>query len=105
MKRIQNLIILTIFSIFIIIINTNCSENSPTEVSAEENADNIGDYISKLSYNSEEMLNYQQTGGLSSDRDVLSDSTETINSGNFTILCKNTDYNLRKNFGIMKFKV
>ena len=82
----------------LIIIFISCSEDSPTGIDPAENADNIRDYIFKLNYNSDEMLNYQQTNGLPSERDVLSDSTETIENGNFTTVCKNTKYNLRKNF-------
>jgi thiol-activated cytolysin len=94
--------ILTKKMIFFIVLITfliaSCTENGPNEPHAEENADNIRDYISKLSYNPEEMLNYQQTNGLPSERDVLSDSSETINTGNYITICKNTEYNLKKNF-------
>ncbi|MCB9208352.1 MAG: thiol-activated cytolysin family protein [Ignavibacteriales bacterium] len=86
---------------FIVLISffiSSCTEDGPNAPSAEQNADNIRDYISKLSYNSEEMLNYQQTNGLPSERDVLSDSSETIENGDYVTICKNTEYNLRKNF-------
>lgn len=88
--------------IFFIVLTTfliaSCTENGPNEPRTEENADNIRDYIAKLNYNSEEMLNYQQTNGLPSERDILSDSSETINNGNFVTICKNTEYSLKKNF-------
>lgn len=86
------------FIVLITFLIASCTENGPNEPRAEENADNIRDYISKLSYNPEEMLNYQQTNGLPSERDVLSDSSETINTGNYITICKNTEYNLKKNF-------
>jgi thiol-activated cytolysin len=91
-KNLMSFIILMSFLI------ASCTEDGPNEPNAEQNADNIRDYIAKLNYNSEEMLNYQQTNGSSTARDVLSDSSETINNGNFTIICKNTEYNLKKNF-------
>jgi thiol-activated cytolysin len=86
------------FIVLITFLIASCTENGPNEPRAEENVDNIRDYISKLSYNPEEMLNYQQTNGLPSERDVLSDSSETINTGNYITICKNTEYNLKKNF-------
>ena len=98
MKKSNNLLKIIIFAGLIIFVGISCTEDSPTVVSAEENADNIGDYISKLSYNSNEMLNYQQTNGLPSEREQLSDSSETIPNGNFITICTNTEYNLKKNF-------
>ena len=91
----ENLVSFIVLMSFLI---ASCTEDGPNEPSAEQNADNIRDYIAKLNYNSEEMLNYQQTNGSSSERDVLSDSSETINNGNFITICKNTEYNLKKNF-------
>ncbi len=98
MKKTNNLLKIIIFASISIFFSVSCTEDSPTGVSAEENADNIKDYISKLSYNSDEMLNYQQTNGLPSEREQLSDSSETIPNGNFITICKNTEYNLKKNF-------
>lgn len=97
MKVIEKVKIILLFMSAILLF-TFCSEDSPTGIDAEENAENIRDYISKLNYNSDEMLNYQQTNGLDSEKEELSDSSETINTGNYTTLCKSTTYNLKKNF-------
>ncbi|MCB9249747.1 MAG: thiol-activated cytolysin family protein [Ignavibacteriales bacterium] len=44
------------------------------------------------------MLNVQSTGGEESTREVLEDTSSTITSGNITTICRQTTYNLKKNF-------
>jgi thiol-activated cytolysin len=77
---------------------SSCTEDGPNAPSPEQNADNIRDYISKLSYNSEEMLNYQQTNGLASEKAVVSENADTADDADYTTICKFTTYNLKKNF-------
>ena len=98
MKKINNLlkiIILTCMSIFFCI---SCTEDSPNEIDTEKNAADIQEYISKLNYNPEQMLNIQETGGEESAREVLQDTSSEITEGNFTTICRQTTYNLKKNF-------
>ncbi len=76
---------------------TSCSDE-PTGIDTEKNASNIQEYLSKLDYNQDEMLNYQNTGGQESSKDIVQDTSETTVDGNFTTICKTTTYNLKKNF-------
>ncbi|MBI1933682.1 MAG: thiol-activated cytolysin family protein [Ignavibacteriales bacterium] len=94
-SKIIYLITLLIITLFL---TSSCAEDGPTNVDPEKNAADIQDYISKLAYNPEEMLNYQDTGGEESKKDIVTDSSETTSDGNYTTVCKNTTYNLKKNF-------
>ncbi|MCB0742826.1 MAG: thiol-activated cytolysin family protein [Ignavibacteriae bacterium] len=97
MKTVKNLIKVTlIVSLTLLLIS--CSEDSPVKVDTEKNAADIQEYISKLSYNPDQMLNVQSTGGEESTREVLEDTSSTITSGNITTICRQTTYNLKKNF-------
>ena len=82
----------------ILILVTSCTKDSSSGVDPVQNAANIKDYISKLNYSPEALLNFQDTGGQESERDVVTDSSETIANGNYTTICTNTTYNLKKNF-------
>ncbi|MCB9259115.1 MAG: thiol-activated cytolysin family protein [Ignavibacteriales bacterium] len=95
--KLQIKFLLSILVVTLMII-TSCSEDGPTSIDTEKNAADIQEYISKLSYNPEEILNYQNTGGEESTKDILQDTSETITSGNNTIVCRTTTYNLKKNF-------
>lgn len=86
------------FSIVAVFIISSCSDDSPTGVDTQKQAADIQDYISKLTYDSESMLNYQNTGGEESVKEVLEDTSQTIVDGNYTTICKSTTYSLKKNF-------
>lgn len=86
---------------FIVLISffiASCTEDGPNEIDGKKNAADIQEYLSKLNYNPEEMLNYQDTGGEESLKEVLQDTSETINDGNTVTVCRTTTYNLKKNF-------
>jgi len=84
--------------LLLIIIFIACSEDSPTGTATEENAANIQEYLSKLNYSPEAMLNYQNTGGEESLKEIIEDTSQSITEGNFTTICKTTTFNLKKNF-------
>ncbi len=86
--------IIILFSAFIY---SGCSEDPMTPEATNDGA-SIGDYIKKLSYNQESMLNYQNTNGQGSSQEVISGDTATSNSGGQQVTCITTTYNLRKNF-------
>lgn len=96
MKKTNKIILLII--VLISYYTASCTEEGPNEVDTEKNATDIQEYISKLSYNPEQMLNYQDTGGEESVKEVLNDTSETSFNGNTTTLCRTTTYNLKKNF-------
>ncbi|MDX1699516.1 MAG: thiol-activated cytolysin family protein [Melioribacteraceae bacterium] len=77
---------------------SSCTEDSPTGIDPEKEAANIQEHILKLSYNPEQMLNYQQTGGEELLKEIVEDTSETVSDGNYTTVCKSTTYNLKKNF-------
>ena len=91
---VRKMLFISVFAIFLL----SCSEDSPTGVDPAENAANIHDYIKKLNYSPESMLNYQDTGGEESSKTMVSDTSETLRSGNSTTICRTTTYNLKKNF-------
>lgn len=91
-------ILLFVYFLGVLVFVNSCTKNSSNGVDPVQNAENIKDYISKLTYNPEALLNYQDTGGQESERDVLTDSSETTVNGNYTTICTNTTYNLKKNF-------
>ena len=98
MKKINNLLKLIILTCMSIFFGISCTEDSPNEINTEKNAADIQEYISKLNYNPEQMLNIQETGGEESAREVLQDTSSEITEGNFTTICRQTTYNLKKNF-------
>lgn len=98
MKHKNKYISILFISIVLIIINIACSEDTPTGIDTEKNAANIQEYISKLSYNSEALLNYQNTGGEESVKELIEDTSETNIDGNFTTICRTTTHNLKKNY-------
>ncbi|MCB0748312.1 MAG: thiol-activated cytolysin family protein [Ignavibacteriae bacterium] len=97
MKTVKNLIKVTLI-VNLILLLISCNEDSPVKVDTEKNAADIQEYISKLSYNPDQMLNVQATGGEESKREVLEDTSSTITAGNTTTICRQTTYNLKKNF-------
>ncbi len=89
--------LIVIISIALLI--SSCTKDAPVETSdPSQNTASIEEYISKLNYNPETLLNYQNTGGQEAARDVIKDTTETTKDGNFTTVCKTTTFNLKKNF-------
>ena len=98
MKKINNLLKTIIFAGLSIFLTVSCTEDSPTSVDTEKNAADIQEYISKLNYNPEEMLNVQQTNGEESEKEILEDTSTTIKDGNYTTICRKTTYSLKKNF-------
>jgi thiol-activated cytolysin len=98
MKYLSKILKVTFFLFTIVLLNTSCTEDSPTGIDTEKNAANIQEYISKLSYNPESMLNYQNTGGQESEKEIKNDTSQTIIDGNFTTICRTTTFNLKKNF-------
>lgn len=97
MKTVKNLIKITLI-VNLTLLLISCNEDSPVKVDTEKNAADIQEYISKLSYNPDQMLNVQATGGEESKREVLEDTSFTITAGNTTTICRQTTYNLKKNF-------
>ncbi len=87
-----------LYSMITIFIIPSCSEDSPTSIDTKKQAADIQDYISKLSYDAESMLNYQNTGGEESVKEVLEDTSQITVDGNYTTICKSTTYSLKKNF-------
>lgn len=87
-----------VYSMITIFIIPSCSEDSPTSIDTKKQAADIKDYISKLSYDPESMLNYQNTGGEEAVKEVIEDTSQTIVDGNYITICKSTTYNLKKNF-------
>ncbi|MCW8848647.1 MAG: hypothetical protein OQJ81_01610, partial [Melioribacteraceae bacterium] len=63
MKKTNNLLKIIIFASISIFFSVSCTEDSPNEINTEKNAADIQEYISKLNYNPEEMLNVQETSG------------------------------------------
>ncbi len=98
MKKINNLLKIIILTCMSIFFGISCTEDSPNEIDTEKNAADIQEYISKLNYNPEQMLNIQETGGEESAREVLQDTSSENTVGNFTTICRQTTYNLKKNF-------
>ena len=98
MKKSNKFAISFILSLLFLLFCASCSEDSPTTVDTEKNAADIQEYISKLNYNSEQLLNVQSTGGEDSAKEVLDDTSTTITEGNFTTICRQTKYSLKKNF-------
>ena len=98
MKKTNKFVLSILFSLLVVLFSNSCTEDSPNEVNTEKNAADIQEYISKLSYNPEELLNVQSTGGEESAKEVLEDTTSTITEGNFTTICRQTKYSLKKNF-------
>jgi len=94
---IKHLLITLQILIFLISVNS-CTKDSSNGVDPVQNSANIKDYISKLNYDPASLLNYQDTGGEESKKEVVTDSSETITNGNYTTVCQNTTYNLKKNF-------
>jgi len=92
-KALRILILPMFFAVY-----TGCSEDAPTEVDSNKNAADVHEYITKLNYNSESMLNVQPTSGEESVKEVVEDTTETIKEGNYTTICRKTTFNLKKNF-------
>ncbi len=82
----------------VLIISISCTEDPVTLIAPEKNAADIHEYISKLSYSPESMLNVQNIGGEQSLKEAISDTAETKVNGNSTTVCRITTYNLKKNF-------
>lgn len=76
----------------------SCTEDGPTSTDPATESADIHEYISKLSYNSESMLNVQPTVGEESLKEIVEDTSEVTNDGNYTTICQKTTYNLKKNF-------
>ena len=93
-RLIKNIVIISVFAFLYI----SCSEDSPTGIDPAENAAGIQEYIAKLNYDQETMLNQQDTGGEESVKSILQDTSDTYTSGNSTTVCRTTTYNLKKNF-------
>ena len=66
MKTVKNLIKVTLI-VNLILLLISCNEDSPVKVDTEKNAADIQEYISKLSYNPDQMLNVQAPGTESSN--------------------------------------
>lgn len=90
--------LLIIYLIFLSFYFISCTEDGPTSTDTAEESADIHEYISKLSYNSETMLNVQPTVGEESLKEIVEDTSEVTNDGNYTTVCQKTTYNLKKNF-------
>jgi thiol-activated cytolysin len=81
-----------------IFLYSGCSEDPVAPEDKVTNEASINEYIQKLSYDQETLLNYQETGGQSSSQEIISSDTATSNSGTEQVTCISTKYNLRQNF-------
>lgn len=86
------------FLVLLSLLVISCNEDGPTGVDPAAESADIHEYISKLSYNPESMLNVQPTVGEESLKEIVEDTSETVNDGNYTTICRKTTYNLKKNF-------
>lgn len=97
-KKGTNFIISGVITLLIIFLCSNCTKDPVSPTLSEDQKASINDYIQKLSYDPEALLNYQNTGGGSSSSEVISADTSTSNSSNEQLTCVSTTYNLRENF-------
>ena len=86
--------------LLIVFLNSGCTKDPVSPTVTVNDGASINTYIQKLSYNSESMLDYQNTGGQSSSTEVVSSdtATSTSSSGDQQVTCISTTYNLKQNF-------
>ncbi len=83
----------------IIFLAAGCSKDTPTGPGdSSQNAGNVDDYIKKLNYDQQALLNVQPTGSQNASREVLDADTTTTNENNQETFCVKTTYNLKTNF-------
>ncbi len=86
------------FGCFVLACLFSCSTDDDISNSNPE-ATSISDYIYSLTYNADELLNVQDTGGLASERTLLSEEENTDPPNQGTIVgCQVKEYNLESNF-------
>ncbi len=102
MQKTENSFIKWIGVIFLLIIflYSGCTKNTVAPEDTANNGASISDYIQKLNYDPETMLNFQNTGGQSSSNEVVTADTanSTSSSGDQMVSCISTTYNLKENF-------
>ncbi len=78
---------------------TSCSKEDDGGGGESPDAASINEYIASLTYNKDELLNLQDTGGLASERTITfeDETTSSPNQGTITG-CQIKDYNLESNF-------
>lgn len=97
-KKEMNFIKSGVIFLLIISLYSSCTKDPVSPTLSEDEKASINDYIQKLSYDPETMLNYQNTNGGSSSSEVTSSDTSTSNSSNDQVTCISTTYSLRENF-------
>lgn len=93
----------SLFFAAILLSCNSCSKESDDDTSNNQNnedVESINDYITSLSYNADELLGVQDTGGVPSKHtEGTSESDDTnIYGTNTNTVCTTTDYNLKTNF-------
>lgn len=87
------------FGFFLIIAIVSCSKEDDGTGGDNPEATSISDYILSLSYNPDELLNVQDTGGLASERTLIFEDEIAAPPVQGTIVgCQIKDYNLESNF-------
>ncbi|MGA9294176.1 MAG: hypothetical protein WBV81_16395 [Ignavibacteriaceae bacterium] len=86
--------------LLIIFLYSGCTKNPVSPEAAQNERASINNYIQKLSYNPESILDYQNTGGQSTSTEAVSSdtATSTSSSGDLQVNCIYTTYNLKENF-------
>lgn len=76
----------------------SCMIDDPSPI-CQTCSDDINNYVESLSYNTDELLNVQETQGLPSRRTVTGKAADGQTTGNgVTTTCTKTSYNLEQNF-------
>ncbi len=87
-----------LFFTFLLLLLTNCKENSPLGNALTANKSSIDNYIGSLNYDPGTLLNVQPTGAESQNRSQLQADTTSENTSTSKITCIRTTYNLKQNF-------
>lgn len=78
---------------------SSCSKEDDGNDSENPDASSINEYILNLTYNADELLNVQDTGGLASERTLVNEENTTDPPVQGTVIgCGIKDYNLESNF-------